>query len=135
MTVTGFVGLFENSSFYFDGPNAYTVAAIIYGAFVITLSATLAARKCRETYSKTRFLLFLLMWMIVIQTLPSLLASIATFGIGVVIEYYWWFFPTIVGQTIMNYLITLPFWILAFSNTLYNQRLKSCLNLPNSSKS
>jgi CHASE1-domain containing sensor protein len=32
-------------------------------------------------------------------------------------------------QAILVYLLTLPLWILALKNTLYNQRLRSCLGL------
>jgi hypothetical protein len=135
MITAGFVGILGSNSFYFDGPDAYTIATIIGGALVITVSTTITARLCRDKCSKPRFLLLLLMWMIVIQILPSLLAPIADFGIGVVIKYYWWFLPMIVGQTLIFYLMILPFWVLAFSNSLYDQRLRKCFDLPDSNGS
>jgi hypothetical protein len=60
---------------------------------------------------------------------PSIAAAIGTFGVAIVIQYSWWFFMAAGVQGLMIYLLTLPLWTLALKNTLYNQRLRSCLGL------
>ena len=37
------------------------------------------------------------------------------------------------ADILVIYLMTLPFWILALANSLYNQRFRRCLNLPEKS--
>jgi hypothetical protein len=115
---------------YFEGIHPQYLATIIGGALVIALSAALTARMCQENFTNKRFLFLLLMWFVVITFVPSLAASIGTFGVAVVVKYAWWFLMTAVFQGLLIYLLTLPLWILALRNPLYNQRLRSCLNLP-----
>jgi len=38
----------------------------------------------------------------------------------------------VAGFALSNYLLTLPLWVLAVTNSLYRQRLASCLNLKDS---
>ena len=64
-----------------------------------------------------------------------MLSSIASFGVAIVAKYSWWFFMAAGVQGLLIYLLTLPLWILALKNSLYNKRLKSCLNLPDSDES
>ena len=133
IATTGFIGLSSVKTVYFEGIHLQYLAAIIGGAIVIVLSAALTAKKCRENFSNKRFLLFLLMWFLVITIVPSIAASIGTFGAAVVAKYYWWFLMAACVQGLLVYLLTLPLWILALKNSLYNQRLRSCLGLPGQS--
>jgi len=127
---TGFIGMLSNNNIYFEGLDTSTVTTVCGAAVVILLALTLTARQCHQKFSKSRFLLYMLLWIFVVQIVISLLGSIIGFGIDVLIQYFVWFLWAILIQTIVNYLITLPFWILALTNDLYNQRLKSCLKLP-----
>jgi hypothetical protein len=128
----GFIGLLDRSSVYFGGPDTLSIATIIGGATVLVLGTTLTARLCQKKFSKTRFLLLLLVSIFIIPAILLLLINIAMFGIDIVIQYYTWFHMMIVVYTLLNYLTTLPLWILALTNTLYNERLRSCLDLPDS---
>ncbi len=128
----GFIGLLGKNSFYFYGLNSRTVVTILSGAAVSVLATALTARKCRDKFSKVRFLLFLLMWTFVILLVLPSLAYITAFGIGVFIQYFYYFLMMSVVFTIFVYLVTLPLWILALNNPLYRQRLNKCLNLPDS---
>jgi hypothetical protein len=132
---TGFIGLSSVNTVYFEGIHSQYLATIIGGALVIVLSTALTARKCQEKFTKKRFLLFLLMWFFVITCAPSVAASIGAFGVAIVGKYYWWFLMTACIQAFLVYLLTLPLWILALTNTLYQQRLKNCLDLPDSMSS
>ncbi len=135
ISAMGFIGLLGRNSFYYDGLTSRTVVTILGGATVIVLAATLTARKCQEKFSKVRFLLFLLMWTFVIMLVLPSLAYLTAFGIGVFIQYFYWFLMMSVVFTIFGYLVTLPLWILALNNPLYRQRLKNCLQLPDSHNS
>ena len=130
MTVTGFIGLSGVKSIYFDGIQPEILAVIVGGPIVIVLATLFTAKKCQQKFSKKRFLLFLLMWFMIIAIVPSMAASIAAFGIAVAAKYSWWFLMAACIQAIVVYLLTLPLWLLALKNTLYNQRLRNCLNLP-----
>jgi hypothetical protein len=134
MIATGFIGLLAKNSVYFEGVDASTITNICGGAIFILVAVTLAARSCQKKFSKTRFLLFILMWLTVVQLVSSVLITIALWGIDIFVQYYVWIFMMIMAQILLNYLITLPFWILAFTNTLYNQRLKNCLKLQETAK-
>ena len=129
---TGFIGLLGKNSIYFDGLEMSTITTICGGAIFILLALLLTSRSCHKKFSKTRFLLFILMWLIIVQFGVSVLVIMALWGVDIFVKYYVWILMLIVTQTLVNYLITLPFWILALTNSLYNQRLKSCLNLPDS---
>jgi len=130
LIVTGFAGLSSVNSVYYEGVHSQFLAAIIGGAIVIVFAAAFTAKNCREKFSNKRFLLFLLMWSIIISIVPSLAASIAAFGVAIVVQYLWWFFMAAIVQGLLVYLLTLPLWVLALKNRLYNQRLRSCLGLP-----
>jgi hypothetical protein len=127
---TGFIGLLSHNSAYFNGLDPMTLVTILGGATVFVLATALASRWCRKKYTKTRFLLVLLMWFLVVQAVVSSLIPIAAYGIGIFLKYWYWFLMMNVVYALINYLITLPFWVLALTNTLYRQRFRSCLNLP-----
>jgi hypothetical protein len=129
IVATGFVGLLGKGSVYFDGLDVTTAVTIVGAAAVIVLATILTSRQCQKNFSKTRFLLFLLMWVFLSQLGISLLVIIATYGLDVLIEYWYWWLMTIGIYALGNYLITLPLWVLALTNSLYGQRLESCLNL------
>jgi hypothetical protein len=126
---TGFIGLLSVNTVYYEGIHSQYLATIVGGALVIVFSTALTGRKCREKFTNKRFLLYLLMWFFIITSFPSIAASIGAFGVAIVVKYYWWFLMTACIQAILVYLLTLPLWILALKNTLYNQRLRSCLGL------
>jgi len=129
IVATGLVGLLGNGSVYFDGPDVTTVVTIVGAAIVIVLATTLTSRQCRKNYTKTRFLLFLLMWVFLSQLVVSLLVISVTYGLNTLIEYWYWWLMVIGIYALGNYLMTLPLWVLALTNPLYRQRLESCLNL------
>jgi hypothetical protein len=131
IAVTGFIGLSQMNSIYYDGLQPQILAVIIGGAIAIVLSATFTAKNCQKRSSNKRFLLFLLLWFVVVNMVPSMAASVGAFGWAVVAKYSWWFLPAAGAQGLLLYLLTLPLWILALKNSFYNRRLKSCLNLPN----
>jgi hypothetical protein len=126
----GFIGMLSNINFYFEGLNSSTVTTVCGGAFILLVAVSLTSRLCHKKFSKTRFLLFMLMWIFIVQLLFSLLVTLVGFGSDMFVQYFIWILMMIIGQAIMNYLITLPFWILALTNNLYNQRFNSCLKLP-----
>ena len=130
ISAMGFIGLLGKNSIYFGGLTSRTVVTTLGGATVIVLATILTARKCQSKFSNLRFLLFLLMWIFVIMLVLPSLAYITAFGIGVFIQYFYWFLMMSVVFTLFAYLVTLPLWILALKNPLYNQRLRNCLNLP-----
>ena len=132
IAVTGFIGLSQMNSIYYDGLQPQILAVIVGGSIAIVLSAAFTAKNCHKRMSNKRFLLFLLMWFVVVNMVPAMAASIGAFGFAVVAKYSWWFFPAAGAQGFLLYLLTLPLWILALKNALYNQRLKSCLDLPDS---
>jgi lysylphosphatidylglycerol synthetase-like protein (DUF2156 family) len=117
------------NSVYFEGVHSQFLAAIMGGAIVIVFATACTAKNCHKKFSNKRFLLFLLMWSIIIAIVPSIAAAIGTFGVAVVVKYSWWFFMAAIVQGLLVYLLTLPMWILALKNTLYNQRLRNCLGL------
>ena len=84
----------------------------------------------QKKFSKIRFLLHLLMWTLVIMLVLPSLAYLSAFGIGVFLQDFFWFLMMSVVFTLLVYLVMLPLWILALKNSLYNQRLRNCLNLP-----
>jgi drug/metabolite transporter (DMT)-like permease len=129
IVVMGFIGLSGVNSVFFDGIQPQILAVIIGGPFVIVLSTAFTAKKCQRKFSNKRFLLFLLMWFMILTVVPSIAAAIGTFGVAIVIQYSWWFFMAAAVQGLLIYLLTLPLWILALKNLLYNQRLNSCLGL------
>jgi hypothetical protein len=129
LIVTGFAGLSSVNSVYFEGVHSQFLAAIMGGAIVIVFATACTAKNCHKKFSNKRFLLFLLMWSIIIAIVPSIAAAIGTFGVAVVVKYSWWFFMAAIVQGLLVYLLTLPMWILALKNTLYNQRLRNCLGL------
>ena len=96
---------------------------------VHNLAAAMTSRQCRKDVSKTRFLLRLFMWVFLIQLLVSMVAVGVMYGIGTMFEYWYWWLLMVTAFTLANYLMTLPLWILALTNSLYRQRLESCLKL------
>jgi hypothetical protein len=129
IAATGFVGLLGKGSFYFDGLDMTAAVTIVGAAVVIVLATILTSRQCKSNFNKTRFLLFLLMWVFLSQFGVSLVVIIATYGLDVLVEYWYWWLMTIGIYALGNYLMTLPLWVLALTNSLYEQRLRSCLNL------
>jgi hypothetical protein len=129
IVATGIVGLLGKASVYFDGLDMTTAVTIVGAAVVIVFATIMTSRQCQKNFSKTRFLLFLLMWIFLSQLVISLLVIIATYGLDVLIEYWYWWLMTIGIYALGNYLVTLPLWVLALTNSLYGQRLERCLNL------
>ena len=129
IAATGFVGLLGKGSLYFDGLDMTAAVTIVGAAVVIVFATILTSRQCQKNFSKTRFLMFLLMWVFLIQLGVSLLVITATYGFDALVEYWYWWLMTIGIHALGNYLMTLPLWVLAMTNSLYEQRLRSCLNL------
>jgi hypothetical protein len=127
---TGFIGLLGKNSIYFEGVDRTTITNICGGAFFILIALSLTSRSCKKKFSKTRFLLFFLMWLSIVQIIISILVTTVMWGVDIFMQYYLWIIMMLIGQVLINYLITLPFWILALTNNFYNQRFKSCLKLP-----
>ena len=127
---TGFIGLLGKNSIYFEGVDATTITNICGGAFFILFALLLTSRSCHEKFSKTRFLLFFLVWLSIVQIIISLLVTTVMWGIDMLLQYYIWIIMMLIGQVVINYLISLPLLILALTNNLYNQRFRSCLKLP-----
>jgi len=125
----GFVGMLGMESIYFEGVDLSLTARIAGAAVVIVLAAAMTSRQCRKDVSKTRFLLRLFMWVFLIQLLVSMVAVGVMYGIGTMFEYWYWWLLMVTAFTLANYLMTLPLWILALTNSLYRQRLESCLKL------
>ena len=126
---TGFVGFLGKGSVYFDGLDVTAAVTIVAAAIVIVLATILTARQCQNNFSKSRFLRLLLMWIFLSQFGVSLVVITATYGLDVLVEYWYWWLMTIGIYAVGNYLMTLPLWVLAMTNSLYEQRLRSCLNL------
>jgi hypothetical protein len=132
---TGFIGLLGKNSIYFEGVDTSTITYICGGAFFILSALLLTSRSCQKKFSKTRFLLFFLMWLSIVQIIISALVTIVMWGVDIIAQYYIWILMMLIGQVLINYLITLPILILGMTNKFYNQRFKSCLNLPGTTKS
>ena len=99
---------------------------------VIVLAVALTARQCRKKFSNTRFLLQLLLWVFVSQLLISAVVVAVAYGFVTMVQYWYWWMLMGAGFALSNYLLTLPLWVLAVTNSLYRQRLESCLNLKDS---
>jgi hypothetical protein len=132
---TGFIGLLAKNSIYFEGVDTSTITYICGGAFFILLALSLTSRSCQKMFSKKRFLLSFLLWLSLSQFIITVLIVIVVWGVDIIVQFYMWILMIIIGQILINYLITLPFWILALTNNFYIQRFKSCLNLPDTTKS
>jgi len=129
---TGVIGMIGMESIYFDGPDLRLVSRIAGAALVIVLAVIMTTRRCRENFSGKRFLLQLLLWVFLSQLLVSMVAVGVVYGVGVMFEYWYWWLLMVTGFALANYLMTLPLWVLAITNPLYRQRLKSCLKLKES---
>ena len=125
----GLLGKLGDASVYFDGLDITEVVTIVGAALVIVLAAGIAARKCQGDLSPKRYLLNLLLWAFVVQLVITSIVVIATFGVGVLFQYWYWWLLVVVIYGIGVYLMSLPFWILAFKNRLYEERFKACLAL------
>jgi hypothetical protein len=51
-------------------------------------------------------------------------------GFDVVIEYFWYIIPAVISMAVVEYILLLPYWILAFNSKIYNQRFRNTLKLP-----
>lgn len=128
------LGTFSYPNNYFDDWTAPFGSKYLVSAIVLIISLYLVSKITRKKYGNIRFALLLLAIIIIVQFLL----------VGIYITIFWapymltaytsYFLVVGFGSTILFYLITLPFWILAFNNNLYNERLRSALRIPGEEK-
>jgi hypothetical protein len=130
LVIVGLLGVLGISNTYFGFPVQSFFMTYCGGVVVLLLALILTSRQCRKRYSNKRFLLLMLMWLMSIQILFSFVAAFLGWGYAIFLQYFIWVVIISVSQGVILYITSLPFWILAYSNKIYNQRFVNCLKLP-----
>jgi hypothetical protein len=124
------LGTFSHANSYFQDWTAPFFSKYFLSAFVIIIALYLVSKILRKKYGDLRFALLLLVMIILIQFILVGLFVTIFWAPYMLFRYTSYFLNVGFGSTILFYLVTLPFWILAFYNATFNQRLKTCLRLP-----
>ena len=100
------------------------------------VSMILSARRCRKTYSPKRFMAWLFLWTMLIPAGLTFVFSIVSILIfsGASLSILPYF---IIGMLISSgmlgiflYLLNIPFMLLAFNNSIYDERFRKTFGLP-----
>ena len=128
------LGTFSYPNNYFDDWTAPFGSKYLISAVVLILSLYLISKMTRKKYGNLRFVLLLLVMIIIVQFILVGLFVTIFWAPYMLTAYTSYFLHVGFGSTVLFYLITLPFWILAFNNNLYNERLRSALRIPGEEK-
>ena len=101
----------------------------------ILIAFALTALHCRKYYSKKRFLIFMFLYVLALQFIFITIGAGLDWGYSMLLKYFYWVLIFSILFGIVQYLLLLPFWILAFYNKIYNQRFRNFLGLPEDGKS
>ena len=132
--VVGLFGAVISSNGFLDGAAIVFYTTYCFGFVAILLALSLTSLHCRKTYSKKRFLLLILLYVMVLQIIVVSTGAGLEWGFALVIEYFWYIIPAVIFMGVVEYILLLPYWILAFNSKIYNQRFRNCLRLPGRDK-
>jgi hypothetical protein len=128
--VVGLFGAVTSSNGFLDGAATKFYTTYCFGFVAVLLALALTSLHCRKTYSKKRFLLLMLLYVMVLQIIVTSTGVGLDWGFDVVIEYFWYIIPAVISMAVVEYILLLPYWILAFNSKIYNQRFRNTLKLP-----
>jgi len=126
----GLLGIFTNGNSYFDDWITIFLSKYLLTTAIFIFSLFLVSKLSVKKYSCTRFALLLLLIMLITQLCISLIPASILWGLSVVMRWINYLLVVNIRSAILFYLVTLPFWILAFNSNLYNERLRSTLKIP-----
>jgi|GEM_PF-434074 len=126
----GLIGMMDTCKGFYDGAAQVFFATYSSWALTLILGVTFTSLHCRKHYSNKRFLLFMLMWTIILKIILDAAVAAITWGFDVLYEYFIWILIFSFVMSIVQYLFVLPFWMLAFKNSIMNQRFWAVLKLP-----
>ncbi len=126
----GILGTFSSDDNYFSGWTDVFVFKYFFAAVILILSLFLASKISRKKYGNLRFLLLILLFLIVSQLLVVIVLTTLSIGLTLLMRYFIYILLISIIPSILFFLVSLPFWILAFSSKEYNIRFRKCLKLP-----
>ena len=124
------LGTFSLANSYFQDWTGPFFSKYFLSAVVLIMALYLVSKFLRKKYGDLRFALLLLVMIIIIQFFIVAIYVPIFWGSSILFNYISYFLVVGFGSTILFYLVTLPFWILAFNNETFNQRLRTSLRLP-----
>jgi len=124
------LGTFAHANSYFQDWVSPFFSKYFVSAGILILSLYLVSKILLKKYSNLRFALLLLATIIITQFILVGLYITIFWAPHMLFSYTSYFLNVGFGATILLYMVTLPFWILAFYNDTYNQRLRTALRLP-----
>jgi len=128
--VIGFCATMISHNGFYDGAASIYYKTYGFAALTFLIALVFSSRHCRKRYSKIKFLLFMFLYTLVLQTITAFIGLSAVWGTDSVINIYLFVLILGISVGVVVYILLLPYWILAFSIDIYKQRFEMCLKLP-----
>jgi len=128
--VAGFCATMISNNGFYDGAASIYYKTYGFAALTFLLALVFSSRHCRKRYSKIRFLLFMLLYILVLQTITAFIGLSVVWGADNVINIYLFVLILGISVGVVVYILLLPYWIVAFFSNLFTQRFRILLMLP-----
>jgi len=130
LVITGYTGVMGANDGRYVATTKGSLITVAYQSLIWLVAIVVTTLLTRKKYGKIRFNVFFLPGLLLMHTIGMFIFAYVMFGAKAdMATLLPWITMAIITSTVVQYLITLPYLILTYTNKIYDQRLRGLLKL------